>query len=75
MGKAVHADVLDGALAVIRSNATRMVALASQPPDYATANGGKLAEVTMAAADFSFAAGDISGRKVAVAAKTGAAVA
>ncbi len=74
MGKAVHGDVLDGALAVIRSNATRMVALAAQPADYAAANSGKLAEATMASGDFTLGAGDVSGRKVAVAAKAGLSV-
>ena len=71
MGKAVHADVLDGALSVIRANATRMVALTSQPADYAAANAGKLAEAVMASGDFTLAAGDVSGRKLAVAGKSG----
>jgi hypothetical protein len=75
MGKAVNADVLDGALGVIRANATRMVATAVQPATYAAANTGKLAEAVMAPADFTLAVGDTSGRKLAVAAKADLAVA
>jgi hypothetical protein len=75
MGKAVNADVLDGALGVIRANATRMVATAVQPATFAAASAGKLAEAVMAPADFTYAAGDTSGRKLAVAAKADLAVA
>lgn len=69
MGKSVHPDVLDAALGVIRANATRMVALASAPASYAAASSAALASVTMAPADFTIAAGQASGRRVAVAAK------
>lgn len=74
MAKAVHSDVLDGALTVIKSAATRMVALAAQPADYAAATAGKLVEAVMASGDFTLAAGDVSGRKLTVAAKSGLSV-
>ena len=48
-----------------------MVALNGQPADYAAANAGRLAESALTTADFTIAAGDISGRKVTVAAKSG----
>lgn len=73
MGKWVSDQVLDGALAVL-SSATRMVAIGGQPADFAAAWNGRLAEVTMHAEDFVTSAGDVSGRKVAVAGKTGVAV-
>jgi hypothetical protein len=68
MGKWVASDVLDGALQVI-AGATRMVALPAAPGTYSAAVSGKLAEVPLGAGDFSFSAGDVSGRKVMVAAK------
>ena len=74
MGKAVHSDVLDGALNVVKAAATRMVALAAQPADYAAANAGKLAEAIMASGDFTLAVGDVNGRKAIVAAKSGLSV-
>ena len=74
MGKAVNTDVLDAALGVVRT-ATRMVALAAQPADYATANSAKLAEVVLAPADFSaFQTGTVDGRKTSVALKSGVSV-
>jgi hypothetical protein len=73
MPKAASTDVLDGSLNVIRQ-ATRMVALAAEPASFAAADGAKLAEATLTTADFTLAAGDVSGRKVTVAAKSGLAV-
>jgi hypothetical protein len=70
MGKFVNSDVLDSALNAV-AGATRMVALNGQPATFAVAEAGKLAEVTLTGADFTLAAGDISGRKVSVAGKTG----
>jgi hypothetical protein len=70
MGKYCNPIVLDGALGVV-ATATHMVALSGQPADYATALAGKLADATMTGADFVLAAGDVSGRKVTVAAKSG----
>ncbi len=73
MAKWVSPTVLDAALAVVAS-ADRIVALAAQPATYAEAMAGRLAEATVAPADFSIGPGDVSGRKVAVAAKSGLAV-
>lgn len=73
MGKAVNADVLDGAIAVIRQ-ANRLVALPSQPADYAQAMAARLAEVALGAADFTTSAGVVDGRRVTVAAKAGVTV-
>lgn len=63
-------DVLDGALAVVRT-ATRMVAVSGQPATYAAADVGRLAETALAPGDFTFGAGDVSGRKMTIAAKSG----
>lgn len=68
MGKSVHGDVLDAALTVVRG-ANRMVALPAAPVDLAGALGARLAEAAMTTADFALAAGDVSGRKLTVAAK------
>ncbi len=73
MPKAASTDVLDGSLNVIRQ-ATRMVALAAEPANFAAANTGKLAEATLTTADFTLAPGDVSGRKITVAAKSGLSV-
>lgn len=70
MAKWVSPTVLDAALAEVAS-ADRMVALAGQPASYAEAMAGRLAEATVAPADFSVGAGDVSGRKVQIAAKAG----
>jgi glutamate synthase domain-containing protein 2 len=70
MAKFASDFVLDASLSVV-SQATRMVATVGQPTTYAAADAGKLVEAVMAPADFSVADGDISGRKVAVAAKLG----
>jgi hypothetical protein len=68
MGKWVSDGVIDAALAVV-TGANRMLALAGQPAAFADAWAGRLADVPMAGADFAIAAGDVSGRKVEVAAK------
>lgn len=73
MGKSVHDDVLDGAFNIIKNNCTRQVACSAEPLTYAEANATyALADVTMASTDFTLANGDVSGRKVTVAAKAGA---
>jgi hypothetical protein len=72
MGKAVHDDVLDGALNIIKNNCTRQVACSAQPTTYPEAvTTYALADVTMASGDFTAANGDTSGRKLTVAAKSG----
>jgi hypothetical protein len=73
MGKWVADQVLDAALAIVAA-ADRAVALETQPAGYAAAWGGRLAEASLSAADFAVAPGDVSGRKITVAARSGAAV-
>jgi len=73
MGKYVNPAVLDGSLNLI-ATATRIVALSGQPADFVAADTGKLAEATLATGDFTLAAGDVSGRKVTIAAKSGLSV-
>ena len=74
MAKAVNSDVLDAAIAVVRT-ATKMVALAAQPADYPTASAQALASVTMAPADFALpVAGVVDGRRTTVGSKSGVAV-
>lgn len=72
MGKAVHDDVLDGALNILKNNVTREVLCSQEPTTYTEANATyMLANVTLASGDFTNANGDTSGRKTTVAAKTG----
>lgn len=73
MPKFASTEVLDGSLNIVRT-ATRMVAVNGQPASFAAADAGRLAEASLTTADFTLAAGDISGRKVSVAAKSGLAV-
>ncbi len=73
MGKFASNDVLDGSLNIVRT-ATRMVAVNGQPASYAVADAGRLAEAALATGDFALAAGDVSGRKVTIAAKVGLSV-
>jgi len=73
MGKFANNDVLDGALNIV-AGATRMVAVSGQPASFSAADAGKLAEATLSGGDFALAAGDISGRKVSIAAKNGLSV-
>lgn len=70
MPKVASNDVLDGSLNVIRG-ATRMMVLNGEPANFAAADAGKLAEVTLTTGDFTIGTGDVSGRKVAIAAKSG----
>ncbi len=73
MSKFCSNAVFDTALARI-ATATRMVGLSGQPATYAAADAGRLTEAATAAGDFVIANGDVSGRKVTVAAKSGLAV-
>ena len=73
MSKFCSNAVFDTALAKI-STATRMVALNGQPATYAAADAGRLSEAATVPADFTVANGDVSGRKVTIAAKSGLAV-
>lgn len=74
MGKMVHPDVLDSALGFIRTHTLQMCALPGQPANYAAAIAARLAQVAMDASHFTLAAGDTSGRKLTIAARTGVAV-
>lgn len=73
MGKFIDPTALDATLNQI-ATATVMVATAGPPATYAAADAGKLAEAALVPADFTLAAGDVSGRKVTVAAKANVAV-
>ena len=76
MGKNVHDDILDAALNHLKTNATKLIVLTSEPTGasaYANAtkakdsSGLKLASVAISSADFTGPAnGDTSGRKIAV---------
>jgi hypothetical protein len=71
MAKLVHDDVLDGALNIIKNNCTKMTVCSTQPTTYAEGNATyALADVTMTGTDFTVGNGDVSGRKLAVAAKS-----
>jgi hypothetical protein len=62
--------VLDGALNIIKNNATRMTLCNAEPTTFTQANATfALADVTMASGDYTAADGDTSGRKLTVAAK------
>jgi hypothetical protein len=72
----VHPDVLQNGLDFLQANGTRLVVCSNNPATFADANGAaKLCEAVLAPADYSFANGDVSGRKIIVAAKSGLAVA
>jgi hypothetical protein len=73
MAKSVHDDVLDAALNVVKSNATRMTLCNAQPTTFTEANATfALADVTIDSNDFTGPAnGDTSGRKLTVNAQTG----
>jgi hypothetical protein len=70
MAKAVHDDVLDGALNILVNNATRLTVCSAQPTTYAEGNATyALADVTIDSAAFTNANGDTSGRKTTIGAQ------
>lgn len=73
MAKAVDNSVLDAAFGVV-DNAIRMAVCSSQPVNYAAIAAATLATATVAPGDFTIAAGDTSGRKVTIAAKSGVSI-
>jgi len=76
MAKSVSTAILDLALNGIKTGTSnRMVVCSAQPTTYAEITTYKLAEVAMASGDYTLAAGDTSGRKITMAAKTGVSVA
>jgi hypothetical protein len=81
MAKAVHDDVLDGALKVIKSNANLITVCTTQPTTRSQAikkiasSGYKLASIATSASDYTIAAGASSnGRKVTVGAQNSVSV-
>src|SRR5690554_3371036 len=74
MAKRVHDDMLDGALLIIKNNCDRMTACTGEPASFSEANVGGakfLADVAMGSGDFVLGDGVTSGRRVAVAQKSG----
>ena len=72
MAKFANDIVMDGALDII-ATATRQIACSAQPTTYTEANSTyALADVTLSSGDYTKANGDTSGRKVTIAAKSGA---
>lgn len=70
MAKYANDIVMDAALDVI-ATATRMDVCSGQPANFAGIAAVALADVTLDSSDFSKANGDVSGRKVTVAAQNG----
>ena len=71
MAGVAHTDVFDLGLDVIESAANKLVLCSAEPTTFADADGAlKLAEVAVTQADYTIAAGDVSGRKITQAAKT-----
>ena len=73
MAKYCHPDNLDAALNAIAA-ANEMHACVGQPATFADVSTATRASVAVTGADFTLAAGDTSGRKVVVAAKSGVSV-
>lgn len=70
-----HPDVHDALLNVIKNTCDKMVLCSQAPTTYAEANATyALADVPMTSTDFTLANGNVSGRKLTVAAKNGVAV-
>ena len=66
-----HDNVFDQGLDYLEANATKLVLCSQEPTTHTEAETTyKLAEVVTAAADFTVAAGDVSGRKITMDAKT-----
>ena len=75
MAKTVDANVQDAALNDIKNNANKLVVLSAQATTYTEANATfMLANTALVSGDFTLAAGDVSGRKVTVGAKSGISV-
>lgn len=70
MSKSVHDDVLDGALNILKNNATTQILCSAEPTTRTAAvTTYALADVAVTGTDFTIANGDTNGRKVTVAAK------
>lgn len=77
MAKFAHADVLDGGLNAIKNVATKMILVSTYTTadTYATVVANKLAEVTMAAADFTISSSGSNRQLVSAAGKSASATA
>lgn len=76
MAKYTNPNTIDLLLGDIRTNANKMILCTQQPTSFAEANATyALASVAMTTADYTLANGDVSGRKLTVAAKSGVSVA
>jgi hypothetical protein len=76
VAKSVDLNSIDASLNDIKNNGNQLVLCSAQPTTYAEANATfKLGSVALAPADMVLANGDVSGRKLTVAAKAGNAVA
>lgn len=70
MAKSVHNDVLDAALSLVKTNGNLMTVCSAEPTTRAEAvTTYALADVALAPTDLIISDGDVSGRKLAVAAK------
>jgi hypothetical protein len=75
MAKSVSTAVLDLALNQLKNNSNKMVVCSAQPTTFLEGNATfMLANVAMASTDYTLAAGDTSGRKVTMGAKTGVSI-
>lgn len=71
-GEFVNDTAYDAALDAIANNAVRLAVCTSAPAAYANIAAATVASFTIDSSDFTKAAGDTSGRKVTVAAQSGA---
>ena len=75
MGKSLGDDTLDGALNIVKNNATRQVLCSAEPANYAGVAAVTLATQTIDSSDFTGPAdGDTSGRKLTVNEQTGVSI-
>lgn len=75
MGKSTHNDVFDAAHNYVKDNCTKITLCSQEPTTFAEANATyALADVTVDSSDFTIADGDVSGRKLTVAAQSGVTV-
>lgn len=76
MAKFCNSTVLDAGLKVITENAVRISVCSAQPTDVTEASATYMLAVnTLTSASYTFAAGDVSGRKITVAQQASIAVA
>lgn len=75
MSKWAHQDILDGGLNAMKATAVRMMLISAYTAgdSYATVTGNKLAEVTMASADFTISSSGNNRQCVSASGKTGTA--